>query len=80
MDLNMFDDMSGARIREAMGIRVAVPDDTAMTSRFPVQTPPGMAYVPYQQWGEVYPEDEAFSRGTMFPQLDYPFEGGCCDE
>ena len=82
MNLNMFDDMSGARLRETMDVRMAVPEDRmpGATPRFPAQTPLGMAYVPFQQWGEVYPEDDAFSRGTLFPQLDYPFEGGCCDE
>ena len=82
MNLNMFDEMSGARLRETMEVRMAVPDDrmsVGMTA-FPANTPLGMAYVPFQRWGEVYPEDEAFSRGTMFPQLDFPFEGGCCDE
>ncbi|MBE6851145.1 MAG: spore coat associated protein CotJA [Ruminococcus sp.] len=47
---------------------------------FPEDTPPGMAYVPYQMWGEVYEADMGISRGTMFPVLDKPFlgmEGGC---
>ena len=49
-------------------------------SVFPAVTPPGMAYVPYQQWGDVYEADKGFKRGTVFPVLDLPFapEGGDC--
>ena len=46
------------------------------TTPFPDQTPPGMAYVPYQQWEEPYDADTAFPIGTMFPALDYPYRGG----
>jgi hypothetical protein len=35
-----------------------------------------MAYVPYQQWGQVNDESEALSKGTLFPELDFPFSGG----
>ena len=83
MNLNMFEDMSGAWLngRGNSGAFAPAPDNTAgAVSRFPAQTPLGMAYVPFQQWGEVYPDDDAFVRGTLFPQLDYPFKGGCCDE
>ncbi len=47
---------------------------------FPEDTPPGMAYVPYQMWDDVYEADMGMCRGTMFPVLDKPFsgmEGGC---
>ena len=37
---------------------------------------PAMAYVPFQQWCEVYTVDKAFCRGTLFPVLDKPFVGG----
>jgi hypothetical protein len=38
-----------------------------------------MAYVPWQQWGNVYTVEEAYSKGTLFPDLDKPFlaGGGC---
>lgn len=49
-------------------------------TRFPSDTPIGMAYVPFQQWTEVYDADKGFSRGTMFPELDMPFMGGGCAE
>lgn len=34
-----------------------------------------MAYVPWQRWSNLYPLDEGFHRGTIFPELDLPFEG-----
>lgn len=47
---------------------------------FPDITPPGMAYVPYQLWGDVYDSETGLQQGTMFPVLDLPFrpEGGTC--
>ncbi|MBR3665998.1 MAG: spore coat associated protein CotJA [Ruminococcus sp.] len=45
-------------------------------TRFPKNTPLAMAYVPFQQWGETYGDDEALSRGTLFPELDLPFSKG----
>lgn len=36
---------------------------------------PGMAYVPVQQWEEMYEPDVGFARGTVFRQLDLPFLG-----
>lgn len=45
--------------------RTPLPDD-------PV---PAMAYVPFQQWGEVYEPERALDAGTLFPVLDKPFYG-----
>lgn len=39
--------------------------------------PVGMCYVPWQMWGSVYEPCKALERGTMFPDLDKPFLGGC---
>jgi len=36
---------------------------------------PGMAYVPWQDWEEVYDMDRAFHCGTIFPELNKPFVG-----
>ncbi len=47
---------------------------------FPASTPLGMAYVPFQQWGEPFDAETALSRGTLFPELDLPFMGGGCSE
>lgn len=37
----------------------------------------GMAYVPWQHWHSIYAPCKALSRGTIFQELDKPFEGGC---
>lgn len=34
-----------------------------------------MAYVPWQKWTSTYPLDEGLHKGTIFPDLDLPFEG-----
>ncbi len=41
--------------------------------------PLAMAYAPYQIWRNIYKEDTALSRGTMFSELDLPFEGSDCN-
>lgn len=56
--------------------RTAERGDFQPMTPFPDQTPPGMAYVPYQQWEEPYDVDTAFPIGTIFPALDYPYRGG----
>ena len=38
--------------------------------------PLAMAYVPFQQWRSIYPQDEALERGTLFQELDLPVRGG----
>ncbi|PHV69633.1 hypothetical protein CS063_14830 [Sporanaerobium hydrogeniformans] len=40
------------------------------------ELPIAMAYVPWQQWKDLYEPKEAFKRGTLFKQLDLPFYGG----
>ena len=34
-----------------------------------------MTYTPMQRFGEIYNEDEALMRGTLFPDIDKPFCG-----
>ncbi|MBP1559636.1 MAG: spore coat associated protein CotJA [Oscillospiraceae bacterium] len=43
--------------------------------KFPSETPLAMAYIPWQEWEDTYPEDTAMDIGTIFPSLDYPFCG-----
>ena len=38
---------------------------------------PGMSYVPWQKWEDIYCMEKALERGTIFEQLDKPFMGGC---
>lgn len=40
--------------------------------------PVGMAYVPWQQWNQTYNLAQGLQRGTIFPELDYPFSMGRC--
>ena len=42
------------------------------------QMPFGMGYVPWQRWGQTYPVEQGFARGTIFPDLDLPFVMGRC--
>ena len=35
----------------------------------------GKAYVPYQKLCRIYKGKTAFERGTIFPELDLPYEG-----
>lgn len=39
--------------------------------------PIAMAYVPMQQWKTTYSPSEALCNGTVFPELNLPFKGGC---
>lgn len=43
---------------------------------FPAETPLAMAYIYFQQWGETCSPEEALEAGTLFPDLNKPFEGG----
>ncbi len=39
-----------------------------------------MAYVPYQEKENVYSAEQGISEGTMFPELNKPFEGATVGE
>lgn len=41
----------------------------------PSRGPLAMAQFPWQSFEEIYPEDLALSKGTIFGQLDLPFKG-----
>lgn len=34
-----------------------------------------MAYVPWQEWGDLYDEEQALKNGTLFRELNKPFLG-----
>jgi len=40
--------------------------------------PLAMAYVPWQQWKDVYPPDRALRVGTIFPELNLPLLERSC--
>ncbi len=87
MNLNLFDDIDGLILRERenslgspdMYQRPFLPSQNNSNnnmSRFPQNASLAMAYVPFQEWGEVYSDDEAFPVGTLFPDLNFPFRRG----
>lgn len=93
MNLNLFDDMDGLILRErensldspetfSRPIRPPQNNNTNNSnnaSRFPKNAPLAMAYVPFQEWDDVYTDDEAFPIGTLFPDLNFPFMRGADD-
>lgn len=57
-----------------MGNVVECPD----TASGPVDYMPiAMAYVPWQQWGEVFTGEAGLSHGTIFPELVKPWWVKC---
>lgn len=44
-------------------------------ARYLGSLPLAMTYTPMQQWKSPYSPQEGLSRGTIFPELDLPFEG-----
>ena len=36
---------------------------------------PGMAFVPWQEWKDVYDMEKGLERGTIFEELDKPYLG-----
>lgn len=52
-----------------------IPESSGFDSRYLGSLPLAMAYVPMQQWKTVYSPQNGLSRGTIFPELDLPFEG-----
>ena len=46
-------------------------NEYTMLNQFPL----GMAYVPMQQWGELYDHETAICEGTAFPCLNLIFCG-----
>ena len=49
----------------------------------PKKTVEAMAYVPFQNADRLYAPEQAIMAGTLFPELNKPFDpdnGGCCDD
>ncbi len=42
------------------------------------ELPLAMAYVPSQRFERLYEPSDGWHRGTIFADLDKPYEGGCC--
>ncbi len=39
---------------------------------------PVLAFVPVQQLNNVFEPEHGFGKGTIFPELEKPWKGGCC--
>ena len=48
----------------------------AEESSFPAHISLAMAYVPFQRFENLYNDEKALDRGTLFAELDLPFYGG----
>ena len=48
---------------------------TGFDARLLGSLPIAMTYTPMQQWKTTYSPAEALKRGTVFPELELPFEG-----
>lgn len=73
-DFNLRDMLSPPMRFHAEEMAAPVSDDTETKS-----TPSGqrlaMAYVPDQMWEDLFEPEDALQRGTIFRQLELPFEG-----
>lgn len=47
--------------------------------QFPDEFSLAMAYIPLQMNLKMYPNEEGFSKGTVFPELNKPFYGRMVD-
>lgn len=63
------------RSRSLMRERASMPNtvDDCINS-----LPLAMAYVPSQRFENLYEAKDGWHRGTIFADLDKPYEGGCC--
>lgn len=43
----------------------------------PKKVSEAMAYVPYQNASELYSPEQAIMMGTLFPELNFPFDPNC---
>lgn len=46
-----------------------------MNKKYAQQQVVGMAYIPWQHWGDLYEPCKALKSGTLFPILNKPFIG-----
>ena len=71
--LNTEDDLMESSAESAVLLPPKQPTcDLSVTDGLPV----GMTYAPMQVFRKLYSPDEALQRGTLFCELDLPFQGG----
>lgn len=68
------------RVEYECPVHVEDPSKTCCTHDPLNVLPIAMAYVPWQEFRDLYPAEKALFRGTIFEELDKPFsgKGGCC--
>ena len=77
--------MSGGASRDASGSGMSSGEASGGTSEsanvsgfdamYLGSLPIAMAYTPMQQWKTTYSLEKGLAQGTIFPELDLPFEG-----
>ena len=78
-------EMSGGASRDASGSGMSSGEASGGTSEsanvsgfdamYLGSLPIAMAYTPMQQWKTTYSLEKGLAQGTIFPELDLPFEG-----
>ena len=76
MNLNVFDNIDGLVISRQTDSYSKYASSDEVSLGLPENASLAMAYVPFQQWNNVYSMDEALNKGTLFPDLEFPFERG----
>lgn len=56
-------------------VEIAMQEESDACQECEKMRPLAMAYVPMQRWGMTYDSTMALKRGTIFPDLDFPFIG-----
>ena len=65
--------------RENAAPRMEQPADTSCVPTADDRMPAlAMVYAPQQSWQNIYCEEDALTRGTIFAELDKPFYGPGC--
>ena len=66
---------------EAMAESLPATQVPLQTTVFPAVTPPGMAYVPFQEEdAKIFSPDQGYALGTMYYALNKPFYGSKCGD
>ena len=68
-------DVSAATPPAGLSMPRVMPASETETGRGCCMDSLAMAYVPMQQWQNLYEPDVAFARATLFAELDKPFIG-----
>ena len=65
----------GGNVTPPPGVQAAPQESAATVGDRPLAS----VYAPVQAWRELYDEETALCRGTLFKELEFPFLGGGAD-